>query len=409
MKGLLIAILLVGFCCPPVLSFTLLAHEAIIDASWEKYIKPLLSYRFPHATEDELKKARAFAYGGAIIPDIGYYPLGSSEFSNLIHYIRSGDFIIALLEESKNVQEYAFALGVLCHYESDNFGHVLGTNKAVPLLFSTKKNSMEVTYEQEPSRHMRIEFGFDVLQTARGNYEANAYHDFICFQVNQPVLERAFLKTYGINLQDIFKNLSRAISNLRYSVKVIISELTTNAWKAKNSVIIKSNPLATKNNYRYQMSGTDYVKEFTKPRQSVFISIIIGISPKYKPRLPLNADKPNQEIEELFEKSFDAAVAHYSATLNKLYSVDCTNKNINLDTGKETVIREYVLADKTYFQLLMRLEKNGFAHTNKGLKKNLVDYYHSHGAAKIQSRQNNKVEQALVQLNSIASIRRSKN
>ncbi|HEV8511669.1 MAG TPA: zinc dependent phospholipase C family protein, partial [Cyclobacteriaceae bacterium] len=177
-------------------SFSLLAHEALIDASWEKYIKPLLRYKFPGATEEELKNAHAFAYGGAIMPDIGYYPLGSLEFSNLVHYMRSGDFVNALLEESQNIQEYAFALGVLCHYEADTFGHSLGINKAVPILFSRlrKKNGKEVTYEQGRDQHKRVELGFDVLQTAKGNYRSNAYHDFIAFRVNEPVLERAFFK-----------------------------------------------------------------------------------------------------------------------------------------------------------------------------------------------------------------------
>ena len=136
-KRFVLLITLVILCCPLSSgSFSILAHEAIIDASWEKYIKPLLKLKYPNATEAELKKAHAFAYGGSIIPDIGYYPMGSPEFSSLVHYMRSGDFITALLEESKNSNEYAFSLGVLCHYEADNFGHSLGTNRSVSILFS---------------------------------------------------------------------------------------------------------------------------------------------------------------------------------------------------------------------------------------------------------------------------------
>src|ERR1043166_6925737 len=103
--------------CRPVKSsaFALLAHEAIIDASWDKTIQPLLKQKYPNATAEELKKAHAFVYGGSIIPDIGYYPLGSAVFSSLVHYVRSGDFVTALLDESHNLNEYAFALGVLCH------------------------------------------------------------------------------------------------------------------------------------------------------------------------------------------------------------------------------------------------------------------------------------------------------
>jgi hypothetical protein len=414
MKSALIAILFV-LCCPlSISSFALLAHEAIIDASWEKYIKPLLQYKFPLTTEEELKKARAFAYGGAVMPDIGYYPLGSQEFSNLVHYIRSGDFVNALLDDSKNIQEYAFALGVLCHYEADSFGHSLGTNKAVPILFSKlrKRYGEDLTYEQDRYRHARVEFGFDVLQTARGHYKSNAYHDFIGFEVNVPILERAFLKTYGINLKDVFRNLNAAISALRYSAKVIIPELTKNAWEIKNSVITKSNPLVTEGNYRYQMSNNNYRKEFTHPgMRSVFISIVIGVLPKYRPLSRLKPKIPSPEVEKLFVESFDAALAHYSATLNKLYSVDCGSNNVNLDTGKKTVISEYMLADKAYFQLLMKLKQNEFVYTNKRLKKNLVDYYNLHGAAenKTQLHKNKLVAHALAQLNSITSISRSSN
>ncbi|HEV8511668.1 MAG TPA: hypothetical protein VGQ59_00230 [Cyclobacteriaceae bacterium] len=225
-------------------------------------------------------------------------------------------------------------------------------------------------------------------------------------------MKEHFLKTYGIHLEDIFKSLPSAISVLRYSVKVIIPELTKNAWKINNSVITKKNPLATKDNYCYQMSKNNYRKEFTQPRvQSVFISIIIKVQPKYKPLSQLNSKIPNPEVEELFKTSFDAALTHYSGTLNKLYSVDCESNNVNLDTGKETVISEYVLVDQAYFVLLMRLEKNEFVHTNKRLKKNLVDYFDRHGAAedKTQLRKNKMVAEALAQLNSIASIRLSSN
>src|ERR1039457_6279455 len=104
-------------CIPlPSSSYGLLAHEAIVDALWEKSVKPLLKQKYPGATEEELKIAHAYVYGGAIIPDVGYYPLGSHVFSNLIHYVRNGDFITALFEESHNINEYAFAIGVLCHY-----------------------------------------------------------------------------------------------------------------------------------------------------------------------------------------------------------------------------------------------------------------------------------------------------
>jgi len=412
-KRFVLLITLVILCCPLSSgSFSILAHEAIIDASWEKYIKPLLKLKYPNATEAELKKAHAFAYGGSIIPDIGYYPMGSPEFSSLVHYMRSGDFITALLEESKNSNEYAFSLGVLCHYEADNFGHSLGTNRSVSILFSRlrKKYGNEVTFEQGRDQHARVEFGFDVLQTARGNYESNAYHDFIGFEVSEPVLERAFVRTYGIKLKDIFESLPAAISVLRFSVKVIIPELTKDAWKIKNSFITKANPLATEKNYRYAMSKNNYRKEFTSPKvKSVLISIVIGVLPKYGSFSRFKPKIPTPECEKLFEQSFDAALAHYVATVSKLSNNIVASTNIDLDTGKETEIGEYKLADIAYYKLLMKLKRNKFAHTSLGLKKNINIYYGKQNLPgnKSHSHKEKMLTEALAQLNTSSPIKQS--
>ena len=412
-KRFVLLITLVILCCPLSSgSFSILAHEAIIDASWEKYIKPLLKLKYPNATEAELKKAHAFAYGGSIIPDIGYYPMGSPEFSSLVHYMRSGDFITALLEESKNSNEYAFSLGVLCHYEADNFGHSLGTNRSVSILFSRlrKKYGNEVTFEQGRDQHARVEFGFDVLQTARGNYESNVYHDFIGFEVSEPVLERAFVRTYGIKLKDIFESLPAAISVLRFSVKVIIPELTKDAWKIKNSFITKANPLATEKNYRYAMSKNNYRKEFTSPKvKSVLISIVIGVLPKYGSFSRFKPKIPTPECEKLFEQSFDAALAHYVATVSKLSNNIVASTNIDLDTGKETEIGEYKLADIAYYKLLMKLKRNKFAHTSLGLKKNINIYYGKQNLPghKSHSHKEKMLTEALAQLNTSSPIKQS--
>ena len=93
-------------------AYAVLAHEAIIDSAWNTNIRPLLLKRFPNATADELKEAHGYAYGGAIIQDMGYYPHGSHFFSDLTHYVRSGDFVLALLRDSKDLDGYAFALGL---------------------------------------------------------------------------------------------------------------------------------------------------------------------------------------------------------------------------------------------------------------------------------------------------------
>lgn len=334
-----ILLLMLFFCCPfPSFSYGLLAHIAIIDASWEKTILPLLKHKYPDATEEQLKTVHAFLYGGAIIPDIGYSPLGSPVFSHLVHYVRSGDFINTLLDEARNINEYAFALGVLCHYEADTHGHPLGTNKAVPVLFTRleRKYGKEVTYEQGRDEHSRVELGFDVLQTARGNYQSNAYHDFIGFQISDSLLDRAFSKTYGLHIKDIFSSFSTAIAVFRFSVKTFIPELTKDAWKIKNSFIVELNPLATEKNYYYKMDKQNYRKEFVQPKiTSFFVSLIIVALPKYGPFSKFKPKIPSPVAEKLFEQSFDSTVIHYSASVKRLYTTPILYDNLDLDTGKE--------------------------------------------------------------------------
>jgi Zinc dependent phospholipase C len=156
-------------CCR---AYSGLSHEAIIDSAWDTSIKPVLLKRFPNATSDELRQAHGYAYGGAIIQDLGYYPHGSIFFSDLAHYVRSGEFVLALIRdarESNELNDYAFALGALAHYAADNSGHPIATNRAVPILYPKlkKKYGDTVTYEDDPLAHVKTEFGFDVLEIAQ--------------------------------------------------------------------------------------------------------------------------------------------------------------------------------------------------------------------------------------------------
>src|SRR5437660_4811052 len=180
-------------------AYAVLSHEAIIDAAWDSHIKPLLLERYPQATEEDLSRAQAYAYGGAIIQDLGYYPYGSPLFSDLTHYVRSGDFIQALLRDAQDLTEYAFALGALAHYAADNEGHRIGTNRAVPILYPGlgKKYGEIVSYEDGKLAHVKTEFGFDVLEIAKERYAPEGYHDFIGFEVARRDLDQPLRETYG--------------------------------------------------------------------------------------------------------------------------------------------------------------------------------------------------------------------
>src|SRR5258705_9902886 len=232
----------------PAHAYAVLSHEAIIDAAWEMHIKPVLLKKFPQATEEELSRAQAYAYGGAIIQDMGYSPYGSPFFSDLTHYIRSGDFIQALLRDAKDVHEYGFALGALAHYAADNDGHRLGTNRAVPILYPglRKKYGDSVSFEDNRLAHVKTEFVFDGLEIARDRYAPDSYHDFIGFEVSRPVFEQAFRETYGLELKDVLVNENKFLNSYRHDVSSLIPKATRIAWHLKKDEIKDDIPDPTK-------------------------------------------------------------------------------------------------------------------------------------------------------------------
>ena len=146
---------------------------------------------------------------------MGYYPFGSHFFSDLTHYVRSGDFVAALINESQDLNEYAFALGALAHYAADNAGHRMATNLSVPILYPElgTKFGKSVTYWDNPDSHIRTEYGFDVWQVSQGRYAPDGYKAFIGFEVSKPLLERAFRDTYGLEKKDVFGNLDLALGS----------------------------------------------------------------------------------------------------------------------------------------------------------------------------------------------------
>jgi hypothetical protein len=363
-------------------AYSILAHEAIIDASWVKSIQPLLKLKYPAATEQQLKEAHAYAYGGSIAPDIGYFPFGKPLFTDLVHYVRSGDFVNALLEDAQNIDEYAFALGFLCHYMADKYGHSLATNRCVPIVYPKEKKKFGniVTYEEDHISHKRMEFGFDVLQTVEGDYASIAYHDFIGFQVSGSLLERAFSEIYGLDLNDIFGNLSLSIETLRWSFKRLFPALTMAAWVIKRNEILKLHPNATRRNFTYKLNKANYYSEFGKKRQkpgisATLLSLFIRVVPKIGSLRALKFKEPGLVAEKLYIESFDTVLINYASALEICRSGTINLANINFDTGDLTKPGEYGLADKNYDLLLLNLEKKDFKLLNDDLKQNIIDFY----------------------------------
>lgn len=363
-------------------SYSVLTHQAIIDSTWDDHIKPLLLKRFPDATAEALREAHAHAYGGAISQDMGYYPLSSKFFTDLAHYVRSGDFIEAMIDESRDLNEYAFALGSLAHYAADNNGHAIGTNRAVPLVYPElrARYGNEVTYAQKPSAHIKVEFGFDVLQVARGRYAPESYHDFIGFKVSKDVMARAFKKTYGLEMKDVFGNIDLAIGTFRRTVSAIIPEMTRVAWELKKDEIEKAAPGITREKFVYNLSRASYEKEwgseykkpgfFTKTTAFFF-----RILPKVGPLKALDVKPPTPEAERLFMESFNATLALYRDLLARERAGNLDLDNRDLDTGKPVLAGEYELADETYAKLVRKLADNNFEGVLPDLRENILAFY----------------------------------
>jgi hypothetical protein len=361
-------------------AYSVLAHEAIIDSAWEK-IRSLLVARFPNATPDELRAAHGYAYGGSLIQDLGYYPHGSHYFSDLTHYVRSGEFVRALIRDSQDVNEYAFALGALAHYAADDEGH-RAVNRAVPLLYPKlgKKYGSVVTYEDDPVAHLKTEFGFDVLEVAKGQYAPDAYRDFIGFEVAKPLLERAFQDTYSIPLNSVFGDLDKAIGSYRYTVHSTIPKAVRVAWVLKKDEIQKATPGITRKKFLYNMSRASYRKSWGKNYQNPgrgtrVVAHIIAIIPKVGPLKALSLRMPTPQTEAMFRDSFNKALDQYQHLLDDQKAGHLDLRNRNFDTGALTKAGAYFMADKAYARLVDDLAKDHFKVISFDAKSDILAYY----------------------------------
>src|ERR1700732_280875 len=363
-------------------AYAVLAHEAIVDSVWDTNIRPLLLKRFPGATSAEIKEAHGYAYGGAIIQDMGYYPHGSFFFSDLAHYVRSGDFVLALLRDAKDLNGYAFALGALAHYAADNNGHPIGTNRAVPLLYPKlkKKYGDSVTYEEDKLAHVKTEFGFDVLEVARGRYAPDSYHDFIGFGVAAPLLEQAFQETYGLDLKMVLSNEDKAIGSYRHDVSQLLPKATRVAWSLKKADIMKDQPGMTKRKFLFNLSRASYQKSWGTDYQSPtfgerFLGFLVRILPKFGPLKVLRLKTPTPETERMFEASFNATLDRYRQLLSQVATDRVQLPNDNFDTGEITGPGKYRLNDEAHAKLLEALAKQDFRGASPEVQAELLEFF----------------------------------
>ncbi len=364
-----------------VFAYSVLTHEEIVDLMWTSEIRPLLLERFPELTEDQLHEAHAYAYGGSVIQDLGYYPFSNKDFSNLAHYVRTGDFVLELLAESQDADEYAFALGALSHYIADIDGHP-AVNEAVALRYPKlrAKYGNSVRYAQDTSAHLKTEFGFDTLQVAKNRYAPQQYHDFIGFQVSKPLLERVFPVVYGLELKDVLPHEDLTIGSYRFFASRMIPQMTQVALKMHKKDLMRERPDFAKRKFLYRLSRADYEREwgktYTKPGIGTrILAALLRFMPKIGPFKGLGFNNPTPQTEDLYIKSINTTTDSYRTLLEEVRAGKLVLPDCNLDDGNTTKEGEYSLADETYASLLAKLSAGKFDHTSPQLRDNILAFY----------------------------------
>ena len=365
-------------------AYSVLTHEQVVDLLWKAQLRPMLLARFPGTTDDQMRTAHAYAYGGCLIQDIGYYPFGNHFFSDLTHYVRSGDFVANMLaeaEKSGDINQYAFALGALAHYASDIAGHP-AVNASVADTFPKLRARYGdlVTYEDNHSAHIRTEFGFDVVQVARDRFTSQAFHDFIGFEVSEPLLQSAFLKTYGLPLDSVFPDLDLSIGSFRYSVSRLIPQMTRVALARKKDEIVKEDPTMTRAQFLYHLKASEYRREwgsdYKRPNFGErLLAFFIGLLPKIGPLKTLDFKMPTPATENLYMQSVIDSADQYTQDLAAVGTHSLILANKDFDTGRETKAGEYSLTDQTYSDLLNKLADHHFDQTTPELKANILNFY----------------------------------
>lgn len=391
-------------------AYSVLTHEQVVDLLWKDDIQPLLVKRFPDANPEDLRKAHAFAYGGSLVQDMGYYPFGNKYFSDLTHYVRSGDFIVNLVNEASDLNEYAFALGALAHYSADNMGHP-AINESVAILFPKlrEKYGSHVTYEDNPRAHIRTEFGFDMTQVAKNRYTSDRYHDFIGFEVSKPVLERAFQDTYGIPLSDVIKNEDLAIGTFRRAISHVIPEMTRVALVARKKELVAETPNFNSRKFRYYLSRASYQKEWGKGyRKPGFgtrtLAFFLRFVPKVGPFKALDFKVPNKKTEDIYIASVDHTLDNYRDLLKEVSAQELHLPNTDFDTGKTTYAGEYDLSDKSYARLLDQLAHNNFQQITPELRENILGFYRDPKAPVSTKKNSQAWEKTLSELDKLKSL-----
>jgi hypothetical protein len=407
----------------PAEGYGLLTHHQLIDQSWDSTIVPILLSRYPQLTTDQLKRAHAYAYGGSVIQDLGYYPFSNAFFSDLTHYVRSGDFVRSLLRNSHNANELAFAIGALSHYFGDAIGHSQATNPSVAEAFPKlgAKYGSSVNYAQGKNAHGQVEFAFDINQASKRRLAPYDYVSSIGLEIPWDQIAAAFQETYGFAIHDILGHYQDALRSYRFATRRFLPEFTY------------AEALIHQRGFPDDMSGPEFDSfeqrtarlaqeaEWDRYRKNPGLGThvlagLIVIIPKVGPIKMLAIKGPTERAEARYIESTNLSTTALGLALQQLgvdHARDITDREIvdairqenalitgegratvavsaprsgvtlpaslvpnrDLDTGQRVVPGGYPLTDATYAQLLARVTRDPAQMIPEGLKQDILEYY----------------------------------
>ena len=364
-------------------AYSLLTHEQIIDLTWSTSIAPLLRSRYPNLTAAQLEQARAYAYGGCAIQDIGYYPFGDKFFSELTHYVRTGDFVAALFRDSRNANELAFAVGALSHYIGDSVGHSLATNVSVPVEFPRLRAEYGpvVTYAENTHAHVQTEFAFDIDEIAHRRLAPLQYLRHVGLKVPTTLLAKAFDETYGLG-ENFRASKSRRINvrGYRFSVHTLIPRVAYALTVLHrhdfppDSQSPEFQKLASE--AAQAAAEADWEKYRRKPGIITYsLAGLVFILPKVGALKLLAIRGPTDATEQDYVRSVNRSSDAMRSALAKFGGPKPGLENRDLDTGAAVAPGSYKLTDETYAELLHRLVAVPQRALPAEVKANILAFY----------------------------------
>jgi Zinc dependent phospholipase C len=421
----------------PVSAYSLLTHEQLIDLTWKDSIVPLLLSSYPNLTPAQLDRARAYAYGGCVIQDIGYYPFGDQSFSNLTHYVRSGDFVVNLFRNAHDANELAFAIGALSHYIGDSFGHADATNIAVPVEFPNlqARYGSSVNYAEGKHQHVQTEFAFDINEIAHHRLAPLRFLRHIGLAVSMRQLALAFYQTYGIT--ENFAGRQRInVRGYRFAVHTFIPRIAYSVTLLHRShePPDPTTPEFVELEKEAVEVGQDNNWQAYRRKAGVETYLIAGflfVLPKVGPLTLVSVKGPTQQTEAEYAHSvavsttvlrrilsnFTPEEARYKGPVPALAGLIHSSEvspqprdplhplaNRDLDTGRLVQPGGYPLTDSTYASLLHKIVQRPAKPIPPGIKEDIQKYYSNLDVTFSTKKDPDLWKQVLADLNTLAGM-----